>query len=213
MDLKLKDKVVLVTGGTGGIGTAIVKGFLAEGAKVAFSSTRQEKIDKLELLMKKAETGIQDRPVVAAANLKAELTGAPAAAIELPDGRVVTGKTSPLMGASSAMILNALKTLAGLDDELKLIAPSIIEPIQQLKVSHLGNHNPHLHIEETLIALTICAATDPDAKAALDQLDQLRGCEVHSTVILSPVDENTFHKLRVNLTCEPKYQTGKLFHG
>ena len=191
----------------------IIRRYYKELCEVRKGSSSQEKIDKLELLMKKAETGIQDRPVVAAANLKAELTGAPAAAIELPDGRVVTGKTSPLMGASSAMILNALKTLAGLDDELKLIAPSIIEPIQQLKVSHLGNHNPHLHIEETLIALTICAATDPDAKAALDQLDQLRGCEVHSTVILSPVDENTFHKLKVNLTCEPKYQTGKLFHG
>ena len=191
----------------------IIRRYYKELCELRKGASSQDKIDKLELLMKKAETGIQDRPVVAAANLKAELTGSPAAAIELPDGRVVTGKTSSLMGASSAMILNALKTLAGVEDEVKLISPSIIEPIQQLKVAHLGNHNPHLHIEETLIALTICAATDPEAKAALDQLEKLRGCEVHSTVILSPVDFNTFNKLRVNLTCEPKYQTGKLFHG
>ena len=171
-----------------------------------------EIIEKLELLMKKADLTIQDRPVVAAANLKAETTGAPAAAIELPDGRLITGKTSELMGASSAMILNALKTLAGVDDTIELIAPSIIEPIQKLKVEHLGNHNPHLHVDEMLIALTICAGNSDDAAKALDQLDNLAGCEVHSSVILSQVDENTFHKLRVHLTCEPRYQTSKLFH-
>ncbi|WP_026523235.1 MULTISPECIES: DUF1846 domain-containing protein [unclassified Butyrivibrio] len=173
----------------------------------------QERIDQLELIMQKAGCTVQDRPVVSASNLKAELTGAPAAAIELPDGQVITGKTSALMGATSAMVLNALKTLAGIPDEVQLIAPSIIEPIQDLKVQHLGGHNPHLHVGEILIALTICAATDPQAKAAIDQLGKLRGLEVHSTVILSPVDENTFHKLGVNLTCEAKYQTKKLYHG
>ena len=173
----------------------------------------QERIDQLELIMQKAGCTVQDRPVVSASNLKAELTGAPAAAIELPDGKVITGKTSALMGATSAMVLNALKALAGIPDEVQLIAPSIIEPIQDLKVQHLGGHNPHLHVGEILIALTICAATDPQAKAAIDQLGKLRGLEVHSTVILSPVDENTFHKLGVNLTCEAKYQTKKLYHG
>ncbi|WP_026495268.1 DUF1846 domain-containing protein [Butyrivibrio sp. WCD3002] len=173
----------------------------------------QERIDQLELIMQKAGCTVQDRPVVSASNLKAELTGAPAAAIELPDGQVITGKTSALMGATSAMVLNALKTLAGIPDDVQLIAPSIIEPIQDLKVQHLGGHNPHLHVGEILIALTICAATDPQAKAAIDQLGKLRGLEVHSTVILSPVDENTFHKLGVNLTCEAKYQTKKLYHG
>ena len=117
------------------------------------------------------------------------------------------------MGATSAMLLNALKVMAGVPDEVDLIAPTIIEPIQNLKTQQLGGHNPHLHVGEILIALTICAATDDQAKAALEQVDKLRGAEVHSTVILSPVDESTFHKLGVNLTSEPQYQTKKLFHG
>ncbi|MCR4628374.1 DUF1846 domain-containing protein [[Clostridium] aminophilum] len=168
---------------------------------------------KLELLMDKAETGIGDRRVVAAANLKAEVTGEPAAAIELPDGQVITGKTTTLLGASSAMLLNALKVLAGIDDSVKVIAPEVIEPIQHLKVSHLGNHNPRLHINEILIALTICASTNPAAEKCMEQLGNLKNCEAHSSVMLAAVDEHTFQKLGVNLTCEPKYQTKKLFHG
>lgn len=170
-------------------------------------------IYKLELLMKQAGTGIADRPVAQAAIARGEETGEPAAAIELPDGTIVTGKTSALLGASSAMLLNALKTLAGIGKGVKLISPTIIEPIQKLKVGHLGNHNPRLHTDEILIALSICAATDPQADLALRQLEKLKCCEVHSTVILSSVDENVFHKLGVNLTCEPNYQTKKLFHG
>lgn len=173
----------------------------------------EDAIYKLELLMKQAGTGIENRPVAAAAIKRAEETGAPAAAIELPDGTIVTGKTSSLLGASSAMLLNALKKMAGLDHDVKLIAPTIIEPIQHLKVSHLGNHNPRLHTDEVLIALSICAAADEKAEAAMQQLEKLRCCEVHSSVILSAVDENVFGKLGVNLTCEPKYQTKKLFHG
>ena len=111
------------------------------------------------------------------------------------------------------MLLNALKTLAGICEGIKLISPTIIEPIQKLKVGHLGNHNPRLHTDEVLIALCICAATDPQADLALRQLEKLSCCEVHSTVILSSVDENVFQKLGVNLTCEPQYQTKKLFHG
>ncbi len=170
-------------------------------------------IYKLELLMKQAGTGTADRPVAQAANERGEATGEPAAAIELPDGTIVTGKTSALLGASSAMLLNALKTLAGIGKGVKLISPTIIEPIQKLKVGHLGNHNPRLHTDEVLIALCICAATDPQADLALRQLEKLKCCEVHSTVILSSVDENVFQKLGVNLTCEPQYQTKKLFHG
>ena len=169
-------------------------------------------LNELEILMTKAETGIIERPAVAAANLKAEVTGAPAAAILLPDGRVITGKTSPLMGASSAMVLNALKALAGVDENIELISPEIIEPIQQLKVQCLGGHNPHLHVEEVLIALTICAKDNADAAKSLAQIPGLAGCEMHSSVILSSVDERTFQKLHVNLTCEPFYQTKKLFH-
>jgi uncharacterized protein (UPF0371 family) len=191
----------------------IIRRYYKEKCEIRKGNSSQEAIDKLELLMNKAETGISDRPVIAAASLKAEVTGLPAAALELPDGRVVTGKTSALMGASSAMILNALKTLADVDDEVKLIPPSIIEPIQDLKVNHFGGHNPHLHVDETLIALTIVAAQDETAKKVLDQLDKLRGCEAHSSVILSAEDEATFHSLGINLTCEPSYQTKKLFHG
>ncbi|MBQ9512513.1 MAG: DUF1846 domain-containing protein [Lachnospiraceae bacterium] len=191
----------------------ILRRYFKERCEFRKGNTGEEGIEKLELLMKKADVTIQDRPVVAAANLKAEMTGSPAAAIELSDGRVITGKTSALMGPSSAMLLNALKTLAGVADDVELIGSEIIEPIQNLKTKHLGNKNPHLHIGEILIALTICAATDENAQRALDVLDQLEGCEVHSSVILSSVDENTFSKLKVHLTCEPKYQSSNLFHG
>ena len=169
-------------------------------------------IYKLELLMKQAGTSIADRTVVAAANKRAEETGEPAVAIELPDGTIVTGKTSALLGASSAMLLNALKKLAGIEKKVKLIAPEIIEPIQKLKVGHLGNRNPRLHTDEVLIALSICAVNEPKAALALKQLEKLKCCEVHSTVILSSVDENVFKKLGINLTCEARYETKKLFH-
>ena len=161
---------------------------------------------KLELLMKKAAVCVNSRKVVAPALELAEQTGKPAAAMELPDGTIVTGKTSSLLGASAALMLNALKTLAGIDDELHLIAPEVIDPIQHLKVDHLGNRNPRLHTDEVLIALSICAATDPKAELAMEQLNKLRGCEVHSSVILSAVDEKVFKRLGVNLTCQPRYK-------
>ena len=169
-------------------------------------------IQKIELLMKKAGISVSDRPVVAAANIRAEETGNPAAAMEMPDGSIITGKTSSLLGASSALILNALKVLAGIDDSAKLISPQNIEPIMELKVNYLGNHNPLLHIDEILIALSIEANTNPEAKAAYAQLINLAGLEVHSSVILSQVDVGVFKKLGVNLTCEPRYQNKKLFH-
>ena len=171
-----------------------------------------DEVIKLELLMKQAGVTSENRPVVGAALLKAEMTGGPAAAMQLTDGRIITGKTSELLGASSAMLLNALKTLADIPDEVKLISPEIIEPIQSLKVEHLGNHNPRLHTDEILIALSVCAATDERAARALDQLNNLKGTEVHTSVILSSVDMKTFRKLGVNLTSEPNYQTKKLYH-
>ncbi|MGN1048115.1 MAG: DUF1846 domain-containing protein [Eubacteriales bacterium] len=173
----------------------------------------QEVVYKLELLMKQAGLSLEDRPVIAPALAKAELTAAPAAALELPDGKIVTGKTSPLLGASSAVLLNALKYLAGIPDDHALISHTIIEPISHLKVGHLGNHNPRLHIGELLIALAICSITSPEAELAMKQLEKLRGCDVHSTVILSEEDAKTFRKLGVNLTCEPRYQTKKLYRG
>ena len=166
----------------------------------------ESQIMKLELLMKKAGVTPEDRPVVAAALERAEETGKPAAAMELPDGRILTGKTSNLLGACAALLLNTLKALAGLEDGVHLIAPEVINPIQHLKVDHLGNRNPRLHTDEVLIALSICAATDPRAEAAMEQLDKLRGCEVHSSVILSEVDEQVFKRLGANLTCEPRFK-------
>ena len=165
-----------------------------------------EEVMKLKLFMKQANITPDDRKVIAAALAKEAETGAPAAAMELPDGTIITGKTSNLLGASSALILNALKYFGEIDNDILLMSPDVIEPIQNLKVQHLGNNNPRIHTDETLIALSICANTDPNAKKAMEQLSKLRGCEVHSTVILSQVDERTFKRLGVNLTCEPKYQ-------
>lgn len=163
-------------------------------------------VRKLELLMKKAAVTPEERRVVAAALNRAEETGNPAAAMELPGGTIVTGKTTDLLGASSALLLNALKKLGGMPDDLHLISPVALDPIQHLKVDHLGNRNPRLHTDETLIALSISAATNPMAEYAMEQLNKLRGCDVHSSVMLSPVDEKTFKRLGINLTCEPRYE-------
>ncbi len=175
---------------------------------------RMEKdaVYKVELLMNQLGLTAVDRPVVGVALEKAEATGAPAAALQLEDGTIVTGKTSSLLGASAAVLLNALKALGGIHHDMHLISPIVIEPIQNLKINHLGNNNPRLHTDEILIALSISAATDPTAKLALQQLPKLKSCEAHSTVILSQVDESVFRKLGVNLTCEPQYQTKKLYH-
>ncbi len=169
-------------------------------------------VSKIELLMKQAKVTVDARPVVSAALSKAEDTGAPAVALQLENGQIITGKTSSLLGASSSLLLNCLKVLAGIPDEIDLISPTIIEPIQRLKTDVMGNHNPRLHTDEILIALSICAATSDIAKKALDQASRLKGTEAHSSVILSRVDENVFRKLGVNITFEPKYQTKKLYH-
>ena len=171
-----------------------------------------EIVYKLELLTKQAHAGSELRPVIAAAEAKAEETGEPAAAIELPDGTVVTGKTSDLMGATSAALLDALKMLAGIDDKVHLISREAIEPIQALKVGHLGSRNPRLHSDEVLIALAISTATVPLAARALDSLDKLRDCEAHSSVILTAADSGTYAKLGLRLTCTPRYQGSQLYH-
>lgn len=169
--------------------------------------------EKIKLIMNMAGITPENRPVIAAANAKAQATGGPAAAMELPDGSIVTGKTSSILGAGSAMLLNALKAIAGIDDSVMLISPQIIAPVSDLKVNHLGNHNPRMHIDELLVALSICAVTDSTAKLALDSLEMLTGCEAHFSVIISSEDERVLKMLGINLTCEPVYQTNKLFHG
>ena len=164
----------------------------------------KEVVGKLELLMKKSGTATEDRKTVAPALSKAEATGAPAVAIELNDGRIVTGKTSNLLGASAACLLNALKALGDICDKTELISPTIIEPIQRLKVNHMGAANPRLHTDEVLMALSICAVTDDMAKLAVEQIEKLKNCEIHSTVMLSHVDERTFKALGMHVTCEPQ---------
>ena len=190
----------------------IIRRYYEELCRQKENATESQAVGKIELLMQKAEISICDRAVVAAANEKAEQTGAPAMAIELPGGEVLTGKTSPLLGAGAAAILNALKALAGIDDKVELISPTVIRPVQHLKIDHLGNQNPRLHVDEILIALAISAVTSKRAAAALEQLDNLKGLEAHSTVILSSADQKTFKKLGINMTCEPKYQVKKLYH-
>lgn len=171
-----------------------------------------EPVLKIEMLMKKANLSVSDRPVVACANQIAEETGSPAAALELPDGTLLHGKTSDLLGASSALLLNTLKNLAGIDDEVDLIRPTFIQPVMKLKTGALGAGNSLLHLDEILIALSIAGATDPNAQKALLQLPNLKGLDVHSSVILSQVDEQMFKTLGMNLTCEPDYETKKLYH-
>ena len=165
----------------------------------------EDVVYKLELLMRKVGVTTEARRVVAAAMNRDAETGDAAAAMELPDGTIVTGRTSELLGASSALLLNALKKIGGMPDDLHLISANALEPIQHLKVDHLGNRNPRLHTDETLIALSISAVSNPMAEYAMQQLSKLRGCDVHSSVILSPVDEKTFKRLGVHLTCEPRY--------
>ncbi|MBO5286760.1 MAG: DUF1846 domain-containing protein [Clostridia bacterium] len=173
----------------------------------------EEEINKIKLLMNQSGINVKQRKCIQIAMDKAQETDAPAAAIELCDGRIVTGKTSSLLGASSAVLINAIKAIAGIDKEIDIISHDVLEPVQKLKVENLGNHNPRLHTDEVLIALAITAASSDTAKKAMNALQYLKGAELHSSVILSPVDVATFRKLGVNLTCEPVYQTKKLFHG
>ena len=163
-----------------------------------------DEIYKLELLLGQAGLNTDDRACAAAATRTAANTGTPCAAIELENGDLITGKTTELLGCASAMLLNALKHLGGIPDETLLISPQVIRPIQALKTRHLGSHNPRLHTDEVLIALSMCAVTDPNAALALEQLGKLRDCEVHCSVLLSSVDENTLKKLGVHLTCTAK---------
>ena len=172
----------------------------------------EEEAYKIELLMKQLHITPEDRSVVPAALTREENTGAPAAALELSDGTIITGKTSDLLGPSAALLLNALKHLAGIDHEKHVIAPSAIEPIQTLKTQYLGGHNPRLHMEEVLIALSVSASEDPVAAKALSQLPKLNGSDAHVSVMLSPVDIKVYKKLGMLLTTEPRYEHNKLYH-
>lgn len=190
----------------------IIRRFYATQCAIRKGNADASQAQKLEMLMNSLNIECSSRKTVPAALTAAEVTGGPATAIELHDGTIITGKTSDLLGASSAAILNALKSLAKIDDEEELISPEALTPIQNLKIKHLGNKNPRLHIDEVLIALAISAVDNPHAAIALEKLDDLKGCQVHSSVILSSMDEMFFKKLGVQLTSEPVYQNRRLYH-
>jgi len=190
----------------------IIRRFYDTQCSVRKGNSEPAQVQKLEMLMNSLDIEPSARRTVPAALTAAEVTGGPATAIELTNGTVVTGKTSDLLGASSAALLNALKSLANIDDSVELILPKALTPIQNLKTQHLGSKNPRLHTDEVLIALAISAADNPEAALALEKLDELKGSQVHSSVILSSVDENIFKKLGVNLTSEPVYQNSRLYH-
>ncbi|MBQ1383584.1 MAG: DUF1846 family protein, partial [Solobacterium sp.] len=169
-------------------------------------------VSKIQLLMNDLGISPNDRAAAVAARNKAELTGAPALALELTDGRIITGKTSSLFGPSAAVIVNAIKALADIDKQTLLIDPEYVIPIQHLKINNLGNHNPRLHSDELLIALALTAQTNPNTALAMSKLSELRGAEGHSTVILPEEDASVFRKLGVNITCDPVYQQKKMYH-
>jgi len=179
----------------------IIRRYFASQKDVRKGKAGLEVLQKLELLMSKAQVVVDDRAVVRPAEKIAKETQHPACAIELPDGTIVTGRTGDLVGAASSCLLNALKVLGGIGDEVKLLSAEVIEPVQRLKVNHMGSQSPRLHANEVLIALSICAVTDNLAKIAMEQLPKLKNCQAHSTVILSHVDEKTFKTLGMNITC------------
>ena len=169
-------------------------------------------ISRLESLNQRMGISDRSRPIMEAARKRAQETGEPAAAIQLDDGTIVTGKTGSLLGASAAMLLNVLKALGGIAHDELLLPPEVIEPVQELKCRYLGNHNPRLHTDEALIALSVSAATSRQAAIAMQQLPKLKGLEAHTTVILSSADTNVFRRLGINLSCDPCYQSTKLYH-
>ncbi|MDO4916031.1 MAG: DUF1846 domain-containing protein [Rothia sp. (in: high G+C Gram-positive bacteria)] len=181
---------------------------LVDEAREGLDSTQS---DRAAVVMAKAGLKAEDRVVIEPARAREEETGLPAAAIELPDGKIVTGRTTDLLGCSSAMLLNALKHLAGIADESHLLSAESIAPIQKLKTVHLGSQNPRLHTDEVLIALSVSAADNEDAQRALEQLQNLRGCDIHTTTILGSVDEGIFRNLGVLVTSDPKFQRKSLY--
>ncbi len=182
----------------------ILRRFYSAQLEVMKGAISKESVSKIEILMQKTKTNISDRAVVYSALDKELNTGEPCCAMQLADGRIVTGKNGKLLGASASALLNSLKVLADIDDSIDIISSTVIKPIQELKVNHMGSKNPRLHTDEILLSLAVSAVTDPVAQTALSQLSKLKGAQLHSSVILSHVDEKTFKKLGVDVTCEPK---------
>ena len=189
----------------------IIRRYYSALNRTARGEDAETEVYKIELLMKQAKITTDDRKVTVAAKNRAMELGVPTAAIELSDGTIITSKTSDFLGASAALLLNAVKYMAGIGHDVKLISPEAIEPIQDLKVRFLGGSNPRLHTDEVLIALSLAGLTNPDAKSALEQLTKLKGCQVHTSVMLSEVDVKIFKRLGIDLTCEPIRSGVKLY--
>ncbi len=182
----------------------IIRRYYATNLDYLKGNVSKESVSKMEIIMQKMKLVTTDRAVVGPALEKELETGTPCSALALPDGRIVTGKTGKLLGASASALLNALKVLADIDDSIDIISSAVIEPIQKLKVEHMGSENPRLHTDEILLSLAVSAVTNPIAKLALEQLEKLKGAQFHSSVILSHVDNKTLKKLGIDVTCEPK---------
>ena len=190
----------------------IIRRYFKAQVEEARAGLGTEQSERAAVIMAKADIKVEDRPVVAPARQRAEETGEPASAMQLHDGTMITGRTSPLLGCSAAMLLNALKHLAGIDDDIHLLSPESIEPIQTLKTKHLGSKNPRLHTDEVLIALSVSAAKDDNARKALEQIKELAGCDVHTTTILGSVDEGIFRNLGVLVTSDPVFARKKALY-
>ncbi len=189
----------------------VVRRYFHAAVNAKRTGTGEEQVEKLEFLMQQVDATPNQSPARSAALLKEEATGSPAAAMVLPDGTVVTGKTSSLLGCASSLLMNALKALAGVGD-IDVITDAVIEPICHLKTDHLHHRNPRLHSDETLIALSISSGTDPLAAQILDCADQLRGCDAFFSVIIGPTDERIYKALGINVCCEPKYELQRYYH-
>ena len=189
----------------------IIRRYYSSLRRLLVGECSDEEVYKLEMLMNQAGITVHDRPVVDAALAREKESGGPAAALMLQNGKIVTGKTSQLLGASAALLLNALKELAGIEHKKHVISPEAMEPIQKLKTQYLGSKNPRLHTDEVLIALSVSAASNPDAQKALDQLPNLKGCQAHTSVMVSAVDMKQFQKLSIQATYEPKYEKKSVF--
>lgn len=190
----------------------IVRRYFQTAVEVKRTGIGHERLERLELLMNQAGVNASLSPARSAALLKEETTGGPAGAMVLPDGSVVTGKTSALLGAASSLLMNALKGVAGVDDDKDVLSDEAITPICRLKTQQLRSRNPRLHSDETLIALSISSATDEAAAKLIEHVEDLRGCDAFFSVILSATDEKLYRTLGINVCCEPKYEQHRYYH-
>ena len=181
----------------------IIRRYYAATNKLANGADNEAEVHKIQMLFNQAKISTEDRRITIAANERKQETGQPASAIELEDGTIITAKTTPLLGCSAALILNAIKYLAGIGHDVKLIPQSMIEPIQKTKIEYLGGNNPRLHTDEVLVALSVLSQHDEQCRHALEQLPKLRGCQIHTTIMLGVVDPTIFKKLGCGLTCDP----------